>query len=294
MSRTILRFPPSPRSPRHARTTSSTRCRAGDKRKGEGEAPHVRAGRNAGRNGAPRRSMPDGEKSGTGRGSPSRQGRTGSRTEWARHPAQCRAVSAHGRAKRRAERNALPHQGRTGSRTEWARHPAQCRAVSAQGRAERRAERNALPHQGRTGKRRNAVPASRSGATTGEKHIDAGRGKCGTGRGSPSRQGRTGSRTEWARHPAQCRAVSAHGRAERRAVRCAPPHQSRTGKRKNAVPASRSGAAPGEKHIDAGRRKCGTGRVVLSYQSRARTADGAGMEARPPGRSVERLAAAQA
>ena len=118
--------------------------------------------------------------------------------------------------------------------------------------------------------------------------------KSGTGRGSPSRQGRTGSRTEWARHPAQCRAVSAHGRAERRAVRCAPPHQSRTGKRKNAVPASRSGAAPGEKHIDAGRRKCGTGRVVLSYQSRARTADGAGMEARPPGRSVERLAAAQA
>lgn len=179
MSRTILHFSPSPRSPRHARTTSPTRCRAGDKRKGEGEAPHVRAGRNAGRNGAPRRSMPDGEKSGTGRGSPSRQGRTGSRTEWARHPAQCRAVSAHGRAKRRAERNALPHQGRTG-------------------------------------------------------------------------------------------------------------------KRKNAVPASRSGATPGEKHIDAGQGKCGTGRVFLSYQSRARTADGAGMEARPPGRSVERLAAAQA
>ena len=59
---------------------------------------------------------------------------------------------------------------------------------------------------------------------------------------------------------------------------------------------SRSGpdATPGEKHIDAGRGKCGTGRVFLSYQSRARTADGAGMEARPPGRSVERLAAAQA
>ena len=37
-----------------------------------------------------------------------------------------------------------------------------------------------------------------------------------------------------------------------------------------------------------------TGRGFLSYQSRARTADGAGMEARPPGRSVERLAAAQA
>ena len=71
------------------------------------------------------RSMPDGEKSGTGRGSPSRQGRTGSRTEWARHPAQCRAVSAHGRAKRRAERNALPHQGRTGKRKN---------AVPAQGR----------------------------------------------------------------------------------------------------------------------------------------------------------------
>lgn len=158
MSRTILRFSPSPRSPRPARTTSPTRCRAGDKRKGEGEAPHVRAGRNAGRNGAPRRSMPDGEKSGTGRGSPSRQGRTGSRTEWARHPAQCRAVSAHGRA-------------------------------------ERRVERNALPHQGRTGKRKNAVPASRFGAAPGEKHIDAGRGKCGTGRGSYRIRAGRGRRT---------------------------------------------------------------------------------------------------
>ena len=220
MSRTILRFSPSPRSPRHARTTSPTRCRAGDKRKGEGEAPHVRAGRNAGRNGAPRRSMPDGEKSGTGRGSPSRQGRTGSRTEWARHPAQCRM-------ERKAERGGeAPHV---------------------------RAGRNA----GRNGAPRRSMPDGEKG---------------GTGRGSPSRQ----------------------GRAERRAERNALPHQGRTGKRKNAVPASRSGAAPGEKHIDAGRGKCGTGRVFLSYQSRARTADGAGMEARPPGRSVERLAAAQA
>ena len=82
----------------------------------------------------------------------------------------------------------------------------------------------------------------------------------GTGRGCPSRQDRTGCRTEWARHPAQCRAVSAHGRAKRRAERCAPPHQSRTGKRKNAVPASRSGATPDEKHIDAGQGTSGRGR----------------------------------
>lgn len=66
------------------------------------------------------------------------------------------------------------------------------------------------------------------------------------------------------------------------------------GEKKKRRPRSWPDAAPGEKHIDAGRGKCGTGRVFLSYQSRARTADGAGMEARPPGRSVERLAAAQA
>ena len=71
--------------------------------------------------------------------------------------------------------------------------------------------------------------------------------KSGTGRGSPSRQGR-----------AKCR-------AERRA----PP-------------------------LNAGWREKRNGAGFLSYQSRARTADGAGMEARPPGRSVERLAAAQA
>lgn len=114
-----------------------------------------------------------------------------------------------------------------------------------------------------------ALPSSRSHHIP---HPMPGRGQAEGRGGSPSRQ----------------------GRAERRAERNALPHQGRTGKRKNAVPASRSGATPGEKHIDAGRGKCGTGRVFLSYQSRARTADGAGMEARPPGRSVERLAAAQA